>query len=501
MIASKLRIETVWLLLPLVLVFATTAASPLKGDAWWTITTGRLIAATHTLPTSYPFTFPPQSTPFVDAQWLAQLVYVAPYPLLGLEGIVVLDAMLVTATFALLLALAFRRSRSARAAALCTALGGVVAGTNLQPRAQTLGYLCFAATLWLLGPPALGGRTDAPHDRWRIGALFAIEALWANLHGSFFLGLALTALFFLGHVGEQWRSQKLQAVLSQSRTRFLLFAGLAQALATLITPFSLGLYAYVLQLSGNATIRTEITEWLPPRLDTSTGVVFFVSLGLVVACLAGSRLRWRLTDVLLLTAFGVLGLQAIRNVAWWGLILGPVLAPYAAQVRLPLRSGDTPSKPIRVLPNAILIGALGLIALSALPWVKDANPLLPDERRGVITTDAPRDAARFLATRTDCGRVFSPQTWSGYLEWSFWPRCLTMVDEGPIEVYSQQVWDDYWTMHTGDQAAVEILDKYGVDLLVLSEEQQARLIEQVRASPRWRQIYGDEQAGVFERTE
>src|SRR5204863_7857855 len=95
-----LRPGTVWALMPLGCSFGTLASNPITGDTWWTITTGRLVFETGRLPDFYPFTFAPESVAFVDAQWLAQVVYYLPYPLLGLGGVAALNALIVTATFA-----------------------------------------------------------------------------------------------------------------------------------------------------------------------------------------------------------------------------------------------------------------------------------------------------------------------------------------------------------------------------------------------------------------
>ncbi len=499
--AFLFRIETVWVLLPLVFVFWTTAVTPIPTDAWWTIATGRLLVETRSIPATYPFTFPPQSLKFYDSQWLAQLIYYAPYPLFGLEGVVFVAAAIATTTFAVLLFLSWRSSGNIRAASICTLIAGIVAATNLQPRAQTLGFLFFALTLWLLGPPAAVASSPAGHQRWRFVLLFAVEALWANCHGSFFLGPALTTLLVVGSLAQSATWAGWRSAVTQPRTAFLVRAGLLQAAAMFATPFGSDLFTYVARVSGDPTIRTSVTEWQPTSLQTPTGVLFFLSLLATVLLFVLSRRRVQATDALIMLAFGALGVQAVRNVAWWALAIAPILAPYAAGI---LPSTVSPAStmrqtsPVARVCNAIVVGLLSAIAISALPWIKDSNPLLVPDLRGVVSRHDPQEAAAFLSMHGSCGRVFTLLQWSGYLNWRLWPRCQTMVD-APIEIYPPQVWDDYWDINTGDESWEKLLDRYSVDLLVLSREEQSKLIGQIRQNARWAQIHEDGIAEIFER--
>src|SRR5581483_1924093 len=185
-------------------------------------------------------------------------------------------------------------------------------------------------------------------------------------------------------------------VFRDARARFLAAALVLEVAATLLTPFGPDLYGYVVRLARHPVIRTIVTEWRPTTPGTSTGMVFFLSLPAAAACLALSRRRPTARDVLLLGPFALLGLQAIRNVAWWGFVLMPVLAPYLAELRfLPRPSGTDgpPPSTVRTGPrgaiilNALVLGFMLAIALSSLPWTKDANPLTADEKRAVVSPD------------------------------------------------------------------------------------------------------------------
>jgi hypothetical protein len=78
------------------------------------------------------------------------------------------------------------------------------------------------------------------------------------------------------------------------------------------------------------------------------------------------------------------------------------------------------------------------------------------------------------------------------------PTCRTFVD-GPTEVYAFDAWDDYFTMSEGEERALQLLDRYRVDILVLSSQDQRRLVSRATGSDAWRETYRDHQATVFVR--
>ena len=492
--------QTLCIAASLAFAFSSTAVQQLGIDAWWMLATGRLIIETGQIPGTYPFAFAPQVPGFTDSQWLAQLVYFAPYPLLGLQGIVALNAVLVTFIFAVLMRVAWLRSRSVAIAAGCTTLAVLLMQRSLQPRAQNLGYGCFALTLWALMPLE---RFSPQRFGIRLLALGSIEALWANSHGSFFLGPVVTALVLLGELLETRMIQRRLTAVAARRTGFLVASLAVQGAATLATPFGLDLHRYIVRLAGNAAVRSYVMEWAPTWKDPASMDLLGASAVLVVASMA---LAWRrqrpvATDVLVLLAFGFLAFQAVRNVEWWQLVSAPILAVYVARVPLPHLRHRTPADTALTLKRAVnggVLVALVVCAMSFLPWIKDANPLVSANQRGMTQPGDPVAAASFLLTRPSCGRIFAPQWWSGQLNWRLWPHCQTMIDI-PVEVFQPEAIQDFLVINAGNDSWHDLLSKYRVDTLLISRGAQANLLTRVQQSEHWDAIYEDDQRVIFVR--
>ena len=482
-------------LLTLSLPFICLVGRPLYGDVWWVIASGRALVDQGQLLQTDPLTFAPHTATYFDVQWLAQLAYFKSYQLLGFEGVALFNALAVSVTFGILLKVAVERSQNVGAATVSILLTELTALWFLHPRAQTFGFVAFAATLWLLSRSA--GRW------WHVVAIAGVQALWANLHGSFFLGPALTVILLTGEAVDGTLANGWRSVLQRPRTRLLLAALAAQSAGSLATPYGPNIVTYLLKFSGDPVIRQHIAEWLPTNASDFPGAEFFASVALILAVLGLARSRVATSDLLLLGLFGVLGTQAYRNIPWWGLASGPILATYLARVQVPdrlARIGNCLITSRRQMRGNVMRGVLiAAVLVAALPWMKAANPWLGDDQKGMIATSYPEAAASYLLGAHVYGpHVFSDHAWSSYLDWRLFPTYQQMMDPS-IEVHPGQVWTDILTLNQGHVTWEELADKYAIDVLLLSPETQPLLITAAERSPRWQSLYNDGQSVIFVR--
>src|SRR5690242_5816113 len=89
------RMTWIWALVVVQLPFMFVASAPITPpDLWWTLKLGELIAQRGSIAQNTALTYAPHAALQVNAQWLAQVVYYAAYRGLGLEGVIVLTALL-----------------------------------------------------------------------------------------------------------------------------------------------------------------------------------------------------------------------------------------------------------------------------------------------------------------------------------------------------------------------------------------------------------------------
>ncbi len=481
--------------LTLALPFICLAGRPLFGDIWWVLASGRVLVEQGQLPSADPFTFAPHTAMYFDVQWLSQLAYYWAEQLGGLEGVAVFNAAVATLTFGLLLRLAWQRSRNMAAATISVLCAEMTALWFIHPRAQTLAFAAFAATACLL---------SCTRPRLRvIVSLGIIEILWANLHGSFFIGPVFTGLLLGGELIEQAIAGRWRSAIRYPRVQFLLAAIGAQMLGTLVTPYGPGIYTYLLKFTVDPIIRDHIAEWLPTTASDWPGAEFFVSVALTLAALGLARTRLRAADMLILGLFAVLGVQAYRNIPWWGLASSPILAMALARLSLPPRLAQLGQALVtskrQVRGNVMRAVLLTVVLIAALPWARAINPWLPAGQRSMIPAEYPEAATNFLASHDVGSHILGEHPWGAYIDWWLWPHYQPMIDPA-IEVHPAQVWLDVLTIQQGHVTWEELVDRYGADVLMLRRETQEPLIEAVDRSPHWHSVYQDEQTVVYARS-
>jgi hypothetical protein len=294
------------------------------------------------------------------------------------------------------------------------------------------------------------------------------------------------------------------------------------ALACLANPRGLGIIAYVRSLAGNPIIRDLVTEWAPPSFRSTSGALFLGGLLLAATLLAVSPRRPSLFQMLSFLSFAVLGFQGIRFAVWFGMVMAPVVAEHLAAtvaqskvatrwLRRPRPAGPTvvsgasesptgggvagwrrSPKRAYLLLNWILAGMLLLAAVLSTPWLKHILPL-PPIRTGLVSTETPVEATRFLLQKRLPGRLFHELGFGSYLIWAA-PAYPVFVDPR-IELYPLKVWRDYLEISAGSEGWEQKLEEYGVNALMLSPQEQPSLVR----SPNWRLTYRDLGAVLFER--
>src|SRR4051812_10260155 len=154
-------------------------------DTMWQITVGEWILEHGVVPETDVYSFTMRGQPWISTQWLAQVLYAKTYAIAGWSGPVVLAAVAIAATFALLAGFLSRRlSESTTLVFVAAALALTVPHLLARPHVLALPIM----VLWVGELIAAADRRAAP-SFW----LVPLMALWANLHGGFVLGLLLIA--------------------------------------------------------------------------------------------------------------------------------------------------------------------------------------------------------------------------------------------------------------------------------------------------------------------
>lgn len=476
-----------WLLVPALVFLAMATSQTHLADFWHHLARGRDIALSGRLLDHEVFTFTIAGQSFQDVNWLTQLGYFYLFQIGGLDLVRVVNALLLCAVFVWLMVLCRRQTQN-----LAIAMGlGLACFLGLWEvltiRPQTLSLLLFVAMVDLLD--------RSEKSPWLLGVVPLMMALWANLHGAFPAGLILIGCFWLAQTGTWWY-ERTPAARTHWYTLTLTLA--ASGLATLINPYGWGIYQYVGLTSRRAGER-RLDEWLPPSLDQMIGLAWFLSLPILVGLLwlgwKKYRVPLRIREVVLLGCFGLMALSSVRMVAWWLLILAPILAGRLEKI--------WPADPAQTFPpnRGAVLSCLGLVVIMilSLPALHHLNPLLqlrPKDR----TTSHLEQARQYLQDQVPSAQVFARFEWGEYLAWAGHSHSKIFMD-GRIEIYPDSVWNDYASITRGDPDWEKILDRWRVDVLLLDADfhRKSGLLSRVESSSQWQLRYQSGNALVWQR--
>ncbi len=473
-------------------IFLATGLNRLNHtDLWGHMNFGRWIARNGQLPSADPFRSLVAGESFLNVPWLAQVLGHLWHEALGLEGLVAMHALLVTlAAAALIWAVKARNVPNhwaAAAAAAAFLLSAPIVGTI---RPQLFGMLAFALTLFAIS------RLDAS---WRplawIGPVFA---LWANLHGSFPMGLVALACYATGRTWDTGRAlASVRATARHAAVRRAWAALVVATAATCLNPLGIRLLTAVAGFADNSNL-SGISEWQPLILKSLGGVLFFASLAITAILLRTSPRRITSTEILLAAVFGLASLAAMRMLVWWAFAWTWAIAPHAAAAWLVHRRSRSSLNDDEALRSAagrkrLLIAAV--IVFLTLWWSPSTFGLLMGRSRenlAVLSSGTPDRLADRINQLALDGRVFTPLDWADYLIWKSDARVEPMV-YSHVHLTGGALWRDFMKIRAGSVDWLETADQQGLKYLVLDPRRNRRLAQLALASPRCELLNPDDE--------
>jgi len=471
---NLLKAPQTYLLAGIYTIILLLSISQIKNyDVWWHLKTGEIIFNTGRIPHHDIYSYTKAGARWIDHEWLSQLVFYLSYRFFDLYGVVALRIAIVLASFYV----AYRRHQLflngySNAFAIMSIV--VLAHVSWLARPVLFSFLFVPLALYVLDLYYLEGRKV-------LWALPLIMLLWANLHGSFVVGLLLILFYALGAV---WRDREKALHLGKTLV--------ASTAATLVNPNTYETLFYTLQYGASSVHSKYIVEWQSPGFHTFTAFEAFLLLSILVL---GLSEKAEPLDILLLLAFTHLGLFAVRNLALYGFVAVPIVFKYGE------RALEKHSLPLKIPPGtmrrfalsfsiAFLVMGAGLFGYTHLKGSPLAGGPLIDESL------IPVKAAEYLLENKDAlkGRnLYNNYGWGGYLIWRLYPDYRVFID-GRADIYGDFI-EEYQRVKVLEPGANEVLERYNVTLAVIPKG--SRLDWYLQKEPSWERIYKDTIAVIY----
>jgi hypothetical protein len=442
-------------LAPLVLVVAVFAKAlrPLEDpDAFWHLATGRLMWNSHIIPKYDPFSWSGSGRRWIAHEWLTEAMM---WPLwrAGRDALLaVVFAVIIAASFHLVRRTAEDLGASRITASGFSFLAAFASAHTFNVRPQMLS-LFFTA---LITRPLLTGGHGKRARFWMVLLL----AVWANMHGGFFLGLGLLlAVFGCEVVSWTIALRTGKSVTFPVRTAIIAVASTG---ATLANPNTFEGLRYPLRyLREYKPMMRYIAEWARPNLFASQYLPFTALLLCTPLLAVAARRRPNLAQFAMLSMVSGLGLTAVRNTPVFCVVVAPVAAAWctaglarsrAAAASTATHTPGTPHTPRTPRAARALPTSLGAVAMSAtlLGGAGVAATGVRNSQRVANHADLfPSKTLAALQAAPE-GRLFNAHDFGG---WLIWNRVTVSID-GRSDMYGPKLflrYIDTWSANPGWQ--------------------------------------------------
>ena len=515
---------------------------PLRGtDLWLHVTYGQWILQHGTLPAEDPFCPLAQGTPVVASAWLSQVLYAAIDRVGGWQWLSHLFAFTTLASY-LVLARACYLPSGRPAAALVGSLAMLTVGwsrlTTIRP--ENFGMLAFAILLWWAARSHTRQQSGSQASYVAVPAIAVLMGLWANLHGSFVCGMALLGCLFAGSFLETlWASRSLRTALADRQTLVWLAITAAALAATLINPYGPKLLVYSVTFAENENLR-DLIEW--ERLDFSNfkGWAFLASWPVLGVAWWRARRPVPVAYLLMLALFGAATLLGVRMAGWYAAVYALTLCtagfrraggkegdrsmfseevsvaeasqtaekwsvprPPAEEPRAGAEESQVESLPGGIPPGRSfawsLVGVLLVwVAFALSPLSASVMGRSPRPPAKLLDSATPLAVVAYLHKQPPQAAIYNPQWWGDWLVYAG-PAGLRPFMTSNVHLISRQAWLDYRQISDAGPGWESLLDRYGVNTLLVDRRNQPALAAAVERSSRWRATYTDAQTIVLVR--
>jgi hypothetical protein len=526
-LATQIRTPPAWFrfLIPsvadlifIVLLIALTCgalAPRLLKDAGtgWHICDGQQILQTHSITRTDSFSYTMQGQTWYAWEWLYDVFIAGIYRWLGLNGVVFFTAVVIAATFALVLRLALRRESSLPVAVILVMLAVGASTIHFFARPHVLSWLLTVIWFQLLDTSETASETavHSEHDR-RLFWLPAITLLWANLHGGFLLGIALCGIYLIAGLIRYFSHREDRNRIGRWLKR-LAVVSLLSLLVNLINPYGYKLHVHIYQYLSNRFLMNHIDEFLSPNFHGVAQQCFAVLLLIAVVALAIKRQRLRVSHLLVIIFAAYSGLYASRNLPVSSILLTLVVAPLLSASIFNADASQKMTPWLRGLMSrvnafasrmtemelrfrghvwpalAVLLGLLVCMQYGKLGARQVINAQFDDKR-------FPVQAVEVIAQRGIEDPIFAPDYWGGYLIYRFFPNPRVFVDDRH-DLYGERFLKDYLkVMHVQPDWEKFLNEKQVHWVLAPAEGSLANILKE---TPAWKVIHEDHTAILFQR--
>jgi hypothetical protein len=456
------------------------------GDTGYHIRAGEWILRNFSIPRFDIFSFHSPPIPWTAHEWLSEVIMALIHQYTGLTGIVVFFTFLLALTFYLLF-LKIRDSGGNILIALFVVL--------LATAASQIHWLArphvFSLLLFFLWYRILEEYRDGTRDRLYL--LPPLMLLWVNLHGGYLSGFLLLGIFIAGEAPGFFSGETEIREPARRILKALAITTTVCLAVSCINPHGWHILLFPLKLVSNKLFMDSVLEFMSPNFHEPSALKYLILL--LVALLAFSREKLRLTELLLLLVFLDMSLFSVRYIPLFAIIASPILVSYA-NILLEGRDGKGIALFAKKARNIAAVDASSggihwpIAAGLVVVWLTVTGAI----HYGFDPKTKPVAAVRFLEQAYLPGNMFCNDEFGDYVIYAAWPRYKVFFD-GRIDMYGTDMLKEYSKVTNFEDGWEKVLEKYRINWILFTTD--SRFSRFLRERKDWALIYQDKVASIF----
>jgi hypothetical protein len=357
-------------------------------------------------------------------------------------------------------------------------------------RSHIFSYLFFLIVYYL---------TFVSKASWKVRLIATAVAmmLWANFHGSIFLGLMMLVLKPVADWLENYYRDGTKDFIETIQGLWILLAG---AVGAAINIRGASFYTYMYNYLTHQQIVGRGSEWRSLDFSMGIGIWCFLAAFVILWFLyTFSPRKPRLAEWLLMVALFGGSVHAMRLIPYFALLLLPAIGPSYEAIRNQLLSTESPKSVFqRALawwvrleekieakeiysPTSFASKSILLVALSAL------FVLLPKFAVAEFPQPLPVKALNYMEENKIRGLGFTFDNWGPYIYYR--QRVPIFIDE-KTDFYPADFLEDYRDAFEAKPNYPDVFTKYKIEYVLVPSK--APLAKALANNPQWTKRYGDE---------
>ncbi|MFB3895468.1 MAG: hypothetical protein ACE14V_04110 [bacterium] len=485
-------------------------------DEWWHLRTGQYIVEHHSLPQHDIYDYTTLDMPWVNHEWLSQVIFYLVYDSVGIKGFILFKSLIIVAAFAILFCAVYKRSNNPYIALFVTMIAALASRHTLYPRPPIFSYLLMASYLYLLY--SITEKVDRKIPWWQIALFPILMIFWVNLHGGAILGIILVGCFLVGSLISKINSKILKSPAQVDKTKLLVIILILVLLASLVNPYGYKVFKLSVDVMKDRALVESIGELKSP--DFHYTHFYEILILLMIIGFAWSLNAVTITDIILIFFFLHQSLNYVRHLPLFGIVAAPIIGKHLAlswqhlwsRGRIALPDAGNKGEVTSHLPaeepsdimadlaptnhtkryawNKIIVSGLIILAFFYVLFIEGQLSLNMEtiNGSGYRKHDYPVYASDFILANDFTGNMFNEINSSGYLMWRLYPKHLLFTDNR-FDIFGSKFLKDFYAVTEVWDNWQQVLDKYKINYFIISKD--SMLDRALAKTAGWVKVYYD----------